>query len=182
MRTKTMPKRHTTKSSSEVESLRKELKAERKARKAAELKVKQLELRIKSMAEEMKQLRCQGRATEEMLQNEIRRLEKQVADRDRLLEQVNEQLVWFRENFMKNNRSEKDGAEEEQQDEKGETEAALGDATSCENEDGEQNENQAEKRKRGQQKGKKGPSRSDRTQIRRDVENRLCVQDLRKGV
>jgi len=169
-----MPKRHKTKASCEVESLRKELKVERKARKAAELKVEQLELRIQLMDEQLKVLRRKRSETEEMLQKEIRRLQKEVADRDRLLEKVNEQLVWFRENFMKDNRSEKDGACEEEPGgpaEKEETKTAATDVSeSGENEDDEPSEESTIKRSRGQQKGKKGPSRSDRTRLREETE------------
>jgi len=172
MRTRSITKRHTTKSSDEVTSLRKELKAERKARVAAEQKVEQLESRIKSMEKEMMVLRRKRSATEEMLQNEIRKLQKEVADRDRLLEKVNEQLVWFRENFMKDNRSEKDGAGEATQDEQGKKETASDDASASAEEDDadEQNEKSTEQRERGQQRGKKGPSRSNRSNLRTETE------------
>jgi len=180
MQTRSKIKRHSSSSSKEVLELRKELKAERTARLAAESTVRKLEDRIESMEKELKVLRRQRSDTEEMLHNEIRKLQKEVADRDALLEKVNEQLVWFRENFLKSNRGEQ-GAPGENQGEDARSHEAEDQSARAELSDDAQTETNTcdqtadetddqPKRKRGQQPGKKGPSRSDRSRLREEEE------------
>ncbi|MBV8281516.1 MAG: IS66 family transposase [Candidatus Eremiobacteraeota bacterium] len=181
VRQRSAPKRHSSSSSEEIKVLRKELKAERAARVKAEARAQELEWKVESLEAELEIFRKNHNAEREFLQDEIRRLEKAVADRDELLEQVNAQLTWFRENFLSPNRSERDGvdgqaAEEMRaQDQPGQTEAETEVP-----EAGTQGETPAEttKRKRGQQRGTKGPGRSDRSQLRTDtefIEKRGCA-------
>lgn len=179
MRTRSSIKRHSSRSSTEVEALRKELKIEKTLRLAAEATVRKLEDRIESMEQELKMLRRKRSDTEEMLHDEIRRLQKERADRDELLEKINEQVAWFRENYFKTNKSEQ-GEPDEQKGEdarsheaQNQSDAEVSDdtetsATEC-SQTTEQTEDGA-KRKRGQQRGSKGPSRSNRSRLRAEDE------------
>lgn len=118
-----------------------------------------MEWRLQALEAENRALRNSRRETEEFLQREIRKLQKDVADRDEKLEKANEQLAWFKKNYW-GSRSEKGGA-------KGEEEQAADEEKS-----GEETETAGEapgsKKKRGQQPGSKGPGRSDRSQLRED--------------
>ena len=175
-------KRHSSNSSTDVQSVRRELRQERAARERAEAKVQTLEWKLEAMEQELQALRRSRSETEEMLQKEIRRLNRELADRDELLENLREQVQWFRDNFFANNRSERDGADDAAAEENGRaleldgTEVAGADAadTKASEKDEEETQSRGEqekpKRPRGQQKGSKGPGRSDRSQLRKETE------------
>lgn len=176
LRRQASSKRHTSTSPSDLQSLRKELQKERAARIGAEARVQMLEWKLEAMEVELQAFRKARNASEEFLQKQIRKLEKDVADRDELLEKVNAQIVWFRENYFAGNRSERDGvegkpAEElrlQEDQESTELVEAASNATEGAAEESTSDANQ--KRKRGQQRGAKGPTRSDRSQLHTETE------------
>ena len=90
-----LPKRHSSRSPSDIQTLRRELTKERTKRIA-------LEQEVESLKRELK-------AERKKYEAEIQRLNKELAERDELLEQVRAQVTWFRENFLAGNRSERDG-------------------------------------------------------------------------
>lgn len=101
--TRAVRKRHASPASSEVTRLRKELSEERAARKAAESRCAELEAqvefltdRVRSLTEQVERLLKNQNQTQEMLQKRIRKLEKDVADRDKKLEKQEKTLKWFR--------------------------------------------------------------------------------------
>ncbi len=146
------------------------------------------EHRTSELEAELKAVREAACLREQFLQQTITRLEKEiadfekkVADTDELLEKINAQLVWFRENHFASNKSEQSGADgnaakdvrsheaaEQSGDEDSETNSAdaKGDEEPEPTADGEPKP----KRPKGQQKGTKGPGRSDRSQLRTEEE------------
>lgn len=95
-RVRTPVKRHAQASPSEVAQLRQELRAEKLAREAAERKCADLEGRLNDLTKRFDQLLKGQNATQEMLQKSIRKLEKDVADRDKKIERQAKSLAWFR--------------------------------------------------------------------------------------
>ena len=107
------------KAEAEIQELRKELRAERLALKKAEKRCNELEQRVEQLLRRVDDLSKQNeillrgqRQTDAFLQNKIRQLEKDVADRDEKLDLANKQLEWFRKHTF-DKRSEKDIPEEE---------------------------------------------------------------------
>ncbi len=156
---KQLPKRHARNTQTEAEELRKELRKEKLAREGLERenarlseKVDRLEARVEAL------LRAMARR-DDFYQKQIRKLEKDVADRDAQLDSANKQLAWFRKIFF---------------DQKSEQHPNLdeGDATQGNEEpESEESKTETEKRKRGQQKGSKGHGRSDVSQLPTDEQN-----------
>lgn len=95
-RVRTPSKRHGQASPSEVVRLREELRAERLAREAAERRCAELEAKVEELTKKIDQLLKGQNATQELLQKTIRKLEKDVADRDKKIEKQNKTLAWFR--------------------------------------------------------------------------------------
>ena len=110
VRHRSSTKRHSSSSSVDAKSLQRQLRLERALRQQAEAKVQTLEWKLEAMEKELQVLRKSRNATEEMLQKEIRRLNKELSDRDDLLEKLREEVQWFRDNYSANNRSERDSA------------------------------------------------------------------------
>lgn len=177
-------KRHSSVSSSDISTLRKELKLEIVLRQAAEADVEKLKDTIEKQKEQLRKYKDNRWETEEFLQNEIRRLEKEVANLNEVVEKINSQLSWFRENFLAANRSERDGvdskpAEEvrspEQAHQSNEESSGLCNSSSDESEtpvntpSGAPNE-APPKRPKGQQPGTKGPKRTDRSGLNESSE------------
>lgn len=170
-------KRHSSRFPSDIQTLHQELKAARARSEALEKLVQSLQWKLEDQERELRLLRRSRSATEDLLQKEIRRLNKEVAERDELLEKVNAQVTWFRENFLASNRSERDGAEgqasEEMRSEE-EQEGTESSGTAAEEGSEANREDPAAdgkpKRSRGQQRGTRGPSRSDRSQLRTETE------------
>lgn len=154
VRHRTLQKRHKSEPSPEIKLLQRELAIEKAARKKAEARVQELEDRLEAMEQELKSLRKGRWETEEFLQRKIKQLEKDVADRDEKLEEANKQLDWFRREYFTSN--------PETVTEKGKDET--------ETQPEQQDEQIQPKRKRGQQRGSKGPPRSDRSQLQSDEE------------
>lgn len=163
--------------------LRRELKEARARSNALEKLVQSLQWKLEAQERELSVLRRSRSATEDLLQKEIRRLNKEVADRDELLEKVNAQVTWFRENYFASNRSERDGTEsgaaeevrsegetEQESTESSETASPVAEVSAVEGEGQDAASAGKQKRKRGQQPGTKGPNRSDRSQLRTDTE------------
>jgi transposase len=95
-RIRTPSKRHGQASASEITQLRQELRNERLARGAAERRCLELEAKVEDLARRLDQLIKGQNATQEMLQKDIRKLEKDVAERDKVIEKQNKTLTWFR--------------------------------------------------------------------------------------
>jgi transposase len=93
---RTPVKRHAQASPSEVAQLRQELRAEKLAREAAERRCADLEAKLDDLSKRFDQLLKGQNATQEMLQKSIRKLEKDVADRDKKIERQAKSLAWFR--------------------------------------------------------------------------------------
>jgi transposase len=129
-----------------IEDLWQELGRVRAALKASEERADRLAERVKELEAENEKLRKKRWETEELLQTKIRKLEKEVADRDKKLEQKDKQLAWLRK--RKFGRS----------SEKSKSESNLAD-----------NEGEGKReRKRGQQPGSKGHGPTDRSNVRVD--------------
>lgn len=108
--------------------------------------VQQLRNRVEELEEENYQLRKKRSATDEYLQKQIRKLEKDVSDRDKKIEKQSKQIAWLRkQQFGK--KTEKDRPEP--------TEA----------QDAEDTEEPGDKKKRGQQPGSNGHGRTDNSGI-----------------
>src|SRR3990167_9348056 len=174
-------KRHSSRSPSGIQALRRELKEARARSDALEKLVQSLQWRLEDQERELRVLRQSRSATEDLLQKEIRQLNKEVADRDELLEKVNAQVTWFRENYFAGNRSERDGAEsgaaeevrsegetDQESTESSETASPSAEVLAVEGEV--QDADGQPKRNRGQQPGTRGPNRSDRSQLRPESE------------
>jgi len=95
-RVTTPVKRHAQASPTEMMGLRRELAAERLAREAAERRCAELEAKVEDLTKRLDKLLRGQNATQELLQKHIRKLEKDVADRDRKIEKQNKSLTWFR--------------------------------------------------------------------------------------
>lgn len=153
---KPQTKRHSKGTSDEVLELRKELRAERLAREKAEKRCLELEQRIDRLLRRVDDLERQNaillggqRQTERFLQDKIRQLEKDVADRDEKLDEANKQLEWFRkQQFAQKSEKEIANKDEENSEESGADQ---------------DNSEDKGKRKRGQQPGAKGHGRTKRT-------------------
>jgi transposase len=92
----TPSKRHGQASPSEVAQLREELRKERLAREAAERRCAELEAKVEELTRRVEQLLKGQNATQEMLQKKIRKLEKDVTERDKKIERQEKTLAWFR--------------------------------------------------------------------------------------
>ena len=103
-------KRHAAANSTEIQKLRLELRQEKLAREAAERKCAELEAKVERLQAQVEQLLNGKRATEEYLQACIRRLEKDVAERDTKIAKQEKTLTWFRKKVY-GAASEKGGAE-----------------------------------------------------------------------
>jgi transposase len=149
-RRKAVPKRHSSGSVSEIQELRRELRAEKLAREKAERENAYLKNEIERLWEELRKESEARQRKEEFLQKEIRKLQKDVADRDLKLEKANKQLVWFRKNFF-GSRSEKDATKEEQDEELAKAQESA--------------QQEPGRRSRGQQPDSKGHGRTDRSGV-----------------
>jgi transposase len=136
-----------------IEDLWAELQQVRSALEVAERKVGKLEIRVKELEEENRILRKKRSKTEEYLQGQIRKLEKNVAERDEQLEKANKQLAWFRKHVF-DKRSEKAGLDGASDEKPAENTA-----------DKQEQKTNEEKKKRGQQPGSDGHGRTDRSGI-----------------
>lgn len=134
-----------------IEDLWNELQHVRSALVKAERKAERLEQRVEGLEEENKKLRKRRWATEEMLQGKIRKLEKDVADRDRKLEKANKQLAWFRKTFFGESTEKLEPEQETSDAENGKPNAVP--------------EKMSGQRSRGQQPGSKGHGRTDRGNV-----------------
>ncbi|HEY9778397.1 MAG TPA: IS66 family transposase [Planktothrix sp.] len=128
-----------------IEEIWQELGKVRAALEESEQRCARLAERVEELEAENEKLRRKRWATEELLQKKIKKLEKDVADRDKKLEQKNKQLAWLRKN--------KFGKSSEKS--KGEPLADSEDKDEL-------------KRKRGQQPGSKGHGPTDRSNVRVD--------------
>jgi transposase len=108
-RVDTPSKRHGYAPPSELTRLREELRAERLAREAAERRCLVLEEKVDRLTKQLDEVLRGQNATQEFLQKTIRKLEKDVADRDRKIEKQNKTLAWFRKKVY-GSTTEKDGA------------------------------------------------------------------------
>lgn len=135
-----------------IEDLWQELQNVRGALEKAERKAERLERRVEELEEENKRLRSKRYQTEQFLQDKIRKLEKDVVERDRKLEKADKQLAWFRKTFF-DEKSEKLDAEKESESSEESKESS------------EKKPRQPGKRNRGQQPGSKGHGRTDRGNV-----------------
>jgi transposase len=153
----------------DAQALRRELRKERAAREQAESKVKTLEWRLEALEREVEVLRKGRRETEDLLQKEIRRLEKEVRARDEKLAEANKQIDWFKREYFTSNKetvnppSDKKGDVQEVPD----SATTAGDTADRAQQNGSE---QKPKRNRGQQPGSKGHPRSDRSGLDSDEE------------
>lgn len=129
-----------------VEGLWLELQQVRAALEESERRAERSELRIRELEEENERVRNGRRQTEDFLQATIRKLEKDVSDRDKKIERLNKQLEWFRR--QKFGRT---------------TEKTRPEATEAQATDVEELEKSG--RKKGQQRGSKGHGRTDRSGV-----------------
>jgi transposase len=159
--------RKTTQSPASLElenrRLKYELKQEKSARRkievrhaALEERFKRLEERLETVEADNRRLRESRNKNEEFLQNEIRKLQKEVIDRDEKLEAANKQLVWLRTNQF--------GKKSEQ------GKGKPNEPSPVASESNEDEENNSVRRNRGQQPGSKGHGRSDQTDIDTKIE------------
>ncbi len=95
-RQRTLPKRHAKASPNEISALRKELRVEKLAREAVERENAVLREQLRKLTEKVESLLKRQSKTEEYLQTKIRKLEKDVADRDTKLKKQEKQIKWFR--------------------------------------------------------------------------------------
>ena len=79
-----------------IEGLWAELQQVRAALEASERRATALEVRVQELEAENSRLRKSQWATEDFLQKKIRKLEKDVADRDGKIEKLKKQVAWFR--------------------------------------------------------------------------------------
>jgi transposase len=89
--------------------LKEELRAEKLAREAAERRCAELEAKVEELTKLVERLLKGQNATQDLLQKTIRKLEKDVADRDKKIEKQNKTLTWFRKKVY-GSTSEKDGS------------------------------------------------------------------------
>ncbi len=128
-----------------IEDLWKELQDVRAQLAASEERAQRLEQRVQQLEKENKDLRKKRWETEEFLQNKIKKLEKDVRDRDKKLEKANKTIAWLRKKVF--------GKSSEKKPERSKR-AKAGDART------------SDKRSRGQQAGSKGHGRTDRSGVR----------------
>jgi len=83
-----------------IEDIWLELQGVREKLAASEARAEKLEARVKELEKENQKLRKERWETEEFLQGKIRKLEKDVKDRDKKLQKANKQLAWFRKRFF----------------------------------------------------------------------------------
>jgi transposase len=117
-RARTALKRDGQASAGEVMRLRVELQAERAAREAAERRCAGLEAKVEDLTRRLDQLLKGQNATQELLQKTIRKLEKDVADRDREIEKQNKTLAWFRKKVY-GSTTEKEGSRSSKREKSG---------------------------------------------------------------
>jgi len=139
---KTPQKRHAQASPTEIAALNKELRLERVARKAAEKRCAELEEKVEALSRKLDQVLKSQNSTQEFLQKTIRKLEKDVADRDKKIEKQNKTLAWFRKKVY-GSTTEKEG---------------VGSGTR-------EKKNKSVENKRGQKRGGAGHGRTDRSGI-----------------
>jgi len=132
-----------------IEGLWAELQQVRAALEASERRAEKLEQKVKALEEENFRIRRARQKTEDYLQAIIRKLEKDVGDRDKKIENLNKQLAWLRKQQF-GQKTEKVRPEA--------TEAEVADGAA-----GEPNKNG--KKNRGQQPGSKGHGRTDRSGV-----------------
>lgn len=125
--------------------LRHQLANEKMAREAAERACAELMEKVALLTERVETVLKAQRNMEDFLQTKVRKLEKDVADRDSKLDEANKQLAWFRKTYFDRS-SEKNSAKPEDND-------------SVEENDVE--EESLGRSKRGQQPGRKGHGRGD---------------------
>jgi transposase len=96
----TARKRYSSESSSALAKLRSELAQEKWHRQAAEKECEKLRADVARLEERVEQLLQSQQKMENFLQQQIRKLEKDVADRDEKLVFANKQLAWFRKTYF----------------------------------------------------------------------------------
>jgi len=128
-----------------IEDLWNELQQVRAALEASEQRAAALEKRAQELEEENYRLRKARQSTEDFLQKKIRKLEKDVADRDEKIKKQEKQLSWLRK--------QKFGSTTEKQ-RPAQAEAQASDL-----------QDQEPGKKRGQQRGSDGHGRTDRTAL-----------------
>jgi transposase len=156
---KQLPKRHSRSIPTETEELRKELRKERLARERLERENERLHEKIDRLEARVEELLRALANRDDFYQKEIRKLQKDVADRDEKLESANKQLAWFRKTYFDVKTEEHPDLQDEESPEETQEPAQP-----------------KEKRKRGQQKGSKGHGRSDVSQLSSD-EQLLEIKD-----
>lgn len=130
-----------------IENLWAELQEVRAKLEASEKRAAKLESRVQELEEENDKLRRARQSTEDFLQKIIRKLEKDVSDRDKKIERLNKQLAWLRkQKFGK--KTEKGRPEP--------TGASESEDTAAE---------QSGKKRRGQQPGSNGHGRTDNSGV-----------------
>lgn len=137
-----------------IENLWQELQDVRAALEASERRAERLELRVNDLEKENARLRSGQGLTEDYLQERIRKLEKQVADRDDKIEDLERQLAWFKkQRFDRTSEQDplKDGSESQESGE-GNSQAGA-------------NQGNESKKPKGQQSGSKGHGRTDRSAV-----------------
>jgi len=147
--TKALLERDTSRKAFTIEDLWAELQLVRGALEASERRAAALEARGKELEEENERLRKAHWATEEFLQKKIRKLEKDVSDRDKKIEKLNKQVSWFRKQQF-GRKSEKARPEPSEAEVSGSEDSGS---------------EKASNKKRGQQPGSKGHGPTDRSGI-----------------
>jgi transposase len=147
--TKALSKRDGDRKAYTVQDLWAELQRVRAALEASERRAAALEARVKELEGENERLRKAHWTTEEFLQKKIRKLEKDVSERDKKIEKLNKQLTWFRK--QKFGRT----------TEKARPEASAAEVPDSNNSGSEK----PTKKKRGQQPDSEGHGRTDRSGI-----------------
>lgn len=132
-----------------IEDLWVEVQGLRAALQAAEHRAETLEQRVQELEDENARLRNAAWATEDFLQKKIRKLEKDVADRDKKIKKLNKQLSWLRKQKFGQ-------TTEKQRPEQSEAQASDLQVKESRKKSG---------RKRGQQPDSDGHGRTDRTAL-----------------
>lgn len=130
-----------------IEDLWLELQEVRAALEVSERKAARLEVRVHELEAENRKLRKARSSTEEFLQTTIRKLEKDVSDRDTKIEKLNKRVTWLR--------NQKFGRKTEQPRPEA-SEAVVPVPADSE-------PSKSERKKRGQQPGGVGHGRTDRS-------------------
>ncbi len=146
---KAQPKGIEQRKSFTIEGLWAELQQVRAALAASERRAEKLEQRVRELEDENYRLRKARRHTEDYLQATIRKLEKDVNERDQKIEKLNKQVTWLKKQQF-GQKSEKAKPEA--------TEATAEEAAAAWS-----RPEQKTKRNRGQQPGSKGHGRTDRS-------------------